>query len=357
MYTACTFCHAPLGTNDHIEHFPIGRRLAFDAARGRLWVVCRRCEQWNLTPLEERWEAIEECERLYRGVRSRVATPEIGLARLSDGLDLVRIGSPLRPEFAAWRYGDQFGARRRRMAIRALGGSALAAGAGATLFATAGTAALTMLWPAVIVGGVLATVRRGRPPSAYSFANPLRISADDGTVVELGRQLLLGMEMRAGGGGGQFQLAMDLQKTDEYGTQRAQDITHVTVSGTEAVRAARLLFPRMNEGGASRRTIKRAVDAIESAGSADRFIPDALEQLRRSGLAYSPIQAYPAPIRLGIEMVLHEEAERRAIEGELAELEAAWREAERVAAIADDLLLPPHVRAFIDRHRGPRSSD
>ena len=30
------------------------------------------------------------------------------------------------------------------------------------------------------------------------------------------------------------------------------------------------------------------------------------------------------------------------MEGELAELEAAWREAERVAGIADDLLLPPN---------------
>ena len=32
-----------------------------------------------------------------------------------EGLDLVRIGEPLRPEFAAWRYGDQLGERMRRM--------------------------------------------------------------------------------------------------------------------------------------------------------------------------------------------------------------------------------------------------
>src|SRR5687767_8972383 len=114
MYTACMFCQSPLGTNDHIEHFPIGRRLAFDSAKGRLWVVCRLCGQWNLAPLEERWEAVEECEREYRAVRARVSTAEIGLARLAYGLDLVRIGAPLRPEFAAWRFGDQFGGRRRR---------------------------------------------------------------------------------------------------------------------------------------------------------------------------------------------------------------------------------------------------
>lgn len=88
MYTACIFCHAPLGDNEHIEHFPIGRRLAFDSAKGRVWVVCQKCAQWNLTPIEERWEALEECERAYRSVRTRVSTSQIGLARLGDGLDL-----------------------------------------------------------------------------------------------------------------------------------------------------------------------------------------------------------------------------------------------------------------------------
>ncbi|HMH86422.1 MAG TPA: hypothetical protein VK529_10795, partial [Gemmatimonadaceae bacterium] len=63
MYSTCLFCHTELGANEAVEHFPVGRRLAFDAAKGRLWVVCRKCERWNLTPVEERWEAIEECER------------------------------------------------------------------------------------------------------------------------------------------------------------------------------------------------------------------------------------------------------------------------------------------------------
>ena len=85
MYSTCIFCHAALEANDTIEHFPIGRRLAFDSERGRLWVVCRRCRQWNLTPTEERWEAIEECERQYRDTRLRVSTDHIGLARLASG--------------------------------------------------------------------------------------------------------------------------------------------------------------------------------------------------------------------------------------------------------------------------------
>src|SRR5215208_6684376 len=115
MYSSCLFCNAKLGANEVVEHFPVGRKLAFDAARGRLWVVCTRCTRWNLTPLEERWEAIEQCERLFRELRTRAYTDQMGLAHAADGLDLLRIGRPPRAEFAAWRYGDQLGERRRRL--------------------------------------------------------------------------------------------------------------------------------------------------------------------------------------------------------------------------------------------------
>ena len=55
----------------------------------------------------------------------------------------------------------------------------------------------------------------------------------------------------------------------------------------------------------------------------------------------------PAVRRLALEMALHESTEQRAIDGELASLEAAWREAEEIAGIADDLLLPENVRARV----------
>ena len=42
-------------------------------------------------------------------------------------------------------------------------------------------------------------------------------------------------------------------------------------------------------------------------------------------------------MRLALEMASHEETERRAMEGELALLEAAWKNAEEIAAIADAL--------------------
>jgi hypothetical protein len=136
VFSSCLFCNGPLGGNDVIEAFPVGRRLAFDAKKGRLWVVCARCSRWNLSPLDERWDAIDQCERAYRSTTLRVSTGNIGLARLGDGLELVRIGLPLRPEFAAWRYGARFNRRRRRMQVAVGGGVAAAAVVGVAIAPT-----------------------------------------------------------------------------------------------------------------------------------------------------------------------------------------------------------------------------
>ena len=45
VFSTCLFCHESLGRNDAIEPFPVGRRLAFDPKKGRLWVICRSCSR------------------------------------------------------------------------------------------------------------------------------------------------------------------------------------------------------------------------------------------------------------------------------------------------------------------------
>jgi len=57
----------------------------------------------------------------------------------------------------------------------------------------------------------------------------------------------------------------------------------------------------------------------------------------------------PGPHRLALEMALHEESERRAMQGELEELERAWREAEEIAGISDNLFVPDSVTAAFDK--------
>jgi hypothetical protein len=59
----------------------------------------------------------------------------------------------------------------------------------------------------------------------------------------------------------------------------------------------------------------------------------------------------PDASRLALEMATHEESERRAMEGELALLEAAWRQAEEIAKIADNLLVPTSVDEFVEKNR------
>jgi hypothetical protein len=63
------------------------------------------------------------------------------------------------------------------------------------------------------------------------------------------------------------------------------------------------------------------------------------------------VNKMPRHSKLALEMALHEEQERRALEGELWRLERAWEAAEEIAAISDDLLLPEGTEEFLERHR------
>jgi len=65
----------------------------------------------------------------------------------------------------------------------------------------------------------------------------------------------------------------------------------------------------------------------------------------------------PVTTRLGLEMALQEEQERRALEGELAALMAAWREAEAIAQISDDLLLPRSIQDKLEELKRAETSE
>ena len=357
MYRTCLFCKKSLGSNEVVEAFPVGRRLAFDPAKGRLWVVCRSCERWNLTPLEERWEAVETCEKLFRATRIRTSTENIGLARHSEGLELVRIGEPLRPEFAAWRYGDQFRSRRRRWI------AAGSAGVVANL-ATSTTISLTMggliggAAAAGLGGGVAGVVMVTVERLLNRQADSAQFRRSDGTPYTLTRDQVT-------------QFARILADDDEPGfrieihkgpfSRKDPD----SFEGDDAARAINAVLPLVNGAGATGHHIREAVSRIEFHGDPHRFVADSTERgsaatarelptpgrwgtVRLSGPGW--VRKMPKPTRLALEMALHEEQERRALEGELAQLEQAWREAEEIAAIADNLLLPEHIDEFLDRH-------
>ncbi len=334
MYQTCLFCKKPLGSNEVIESFPVGRRLAFDSAKGRLWVVCTRCKRWNLTPLEERWEAVETCERVFRETPMRASTENVGIARHREGLDLVRIGKPQRGEFAAWRYGDQFRVRYRNAAVAPFVAWGLGiAISSAGLAIPAGVAATSM--GAAIAWHRLRTVAKVRIGGDASDGGP--VEPRDVATFRIGavrslRLLPAGQESRFG---------IEVNK----GRRKARFV------GENARRVASALVPKLNERGGPRRTVQHAVQEIESAGHPVRF----LNEVGKQGDDYSdgaPVQVrhLARSTRLALEMSLHEEQERRALEGELWMLEQAWKEAEEIAAISDNLLLPAGTDAFFDRY-------
>lgn len=104
--TQCAFCQTSLAPGPPWAPGE-GHRLAYDPHKGRLWGVCTACGRWNLTPLEDRWETLEACERAVkdRGVE-RLRTPHLSLLDVKKG-ELIRVGDPAREEFVDWRYGPR----------------------------------------------------------------------------------------------------------------------------------------------------------------------------------------------------------------------------------------------------------
>jgi hypothetical protein len=114
-------------------------------------------------------------------------------------------------------------------------------------------------------------------------------------------------------------------------------------------RSAAALGPLFPEQGSANLAARRYLAAHVLTRPPETRIrrPSIYQDVPDYGLfALSPVQ------RLAFEMALHEEAERRAMEGELAELERAWKEAEEIAAISDNLFLPAGVEEQLERIHG-----
>jgi hypothetical protein len=330
MYKTCIYCNRSLGGNESVESFPVGRRLAFDQAKGRLWVVCGECQCWNLTPLEERWEAIEECERYYRDTSVRFSSDNVGLARLREGIDLVRVGKPLRPEFAAWRYGREF--LRRRVAVE----TAIAYNA------------FVAVYDAIV--------------AAFSGQQHVvaRVRAEDGSRLPLTREDLREVRLLASDAPEGWILSVPhrtgVARREWWNEYAGAGGETTELRGSAALRAAGKLLPKINPYGGNNRQVRAAVEFIEESRSLEGVFAGASNKpgFKPGPLLFdrdaSVIKTMRPELRLALEMAAHEETERRAFEGELMELEEAWREAEQIAAIADRLLVPEEIEEWIRQH-------
>jgi hypothetical protein len=340
MYRNCIFCSGDLGANQVLERFPVGRRLAYDAWKGRLWVVCPGCSRWNLSALEERWEPVEDAERLFRDARLRVRSENIGLAKLADGTRLIRVGEALPGELAAWRYGDQLVRRRRQYLIvsgAAVAGALVVAGGALAVGALGGLGgafnAVYQGWAQKQNQKVLLQLDAAQSPTGkplvirrwHALSGWLE-EQDDGVALHLP--------------------AVDAKKQPRNFLSQPKFGGEVAVLPDPQARAVlSRAMVHVNRSGASRGRLRDALAALETEGSAEAFLRRTARAGRTVGKRgdMSTRQMKP-PEALALEMALHDEQERRAMEGELTLLESAWRDAERIAAIADALPDDPLTR-------------
>ena len=337
MYRHCIYCSADLGTNQTLEAFPVGGTVAFDAERGRLWAVCRRCSRWNLAPLEERWEAVEDAERRFAASRLRVQAGSIGVAAAPDGTRLVRVGPALTQELAAWRYGAELRRRHRWFLPPAVAGATGAVWRFLPL-------AMNVLGPA----GLGAAALFGALHYAGGRRTVIRLSAEEsptGEPLVLRGVHMAGAMVRRGRGPGELKVDVPLEGV--WGRLNGGGSSPVvTLEGNAARRTIERAMPLVNALGGSRAQVRQAVEKLQAHVSADALLDDVARfgvRLRVPMVTDSERTGGP-PLTgaraLAFEMALHDEAERRALHGELKLLESAWREAEEIAAIADRLVLP-----------------
>ncbi len=332
MYRHCIYCSGDLGANEVLEGFPVGRMLAFDAGKGRLWAVCGRCARWNLAPIEERWEIVEEAERIFRDTRLRAQSENIGLARLRDGTRLVRVGAALQGELAAWRYGSTLEQRRKKYMVMT---AALVVGATAIAGGIAWAGMGGMLG---MVGGFWEEHRRKRVVHRLPAH-----AAPDGRARTIRQWHIEGAWLDDDPAAGVVlhvpNTHMEKVKTGWSG-KPVYDASHVLkLEGQDARRALERSLVRVNEKGGKSGQLREAVGLISTAGP-EEYIRATARRRVTLGKRSEWEQRRIAPVAaLALEMALHEEQERRALEGELSILEAAWRDAEPIAAIADRLAL------------------
>lgn len=327
MFKRCLVCHSPFPENESLEHLPLATRVAFDPSRGRLWAVCKECKRWSLAPIEERWEALEELEKLVRD-RSRLLSQTENISLLRSGrLEIVRVGRANLAEQAWWRYGRELTRRRKKFKSLSTAG---AIGAGAAIWGGMATGGMSfiaawLLWdnlPNKIpdaarwfrFGG---DAWRGRTRCAKCGQTLSRIPyrrRDQIILVGSGEEEPTGLAY----------------KCKSCGDFREGGLH---LSGAEAEHTLRRVLAYHHFDGADDRTVTSATRLIQEAGSPE----DLSRILLRNGKRLGELGRTGG---IALEIAANESSEQRLLELELAELEAHWRTEEELAAIIDGELTP-----------------
>jgi len=310
MFRSCAFCNTPFDGDGGPSGLGVGRRLAFDEWRGRLWVVCPRCSRWNLTPFDDRLERIEAVARAAQSGRIAASTDQVALIRW-ERYDFVRVGKPLRVELATWRYGERLRNRQRERMKVVVPLTVAAIGLGIAANVAAGGGFGVIVWNIHrAVDWVYLRIVGSRKVSLIESP----ICARCGSIMQLRARHVqharLVPDAHADMG-----VLLSCPRCHQEGAQ---------LTGIEAVQVLRQGLTYLNLVRGGRRRAEDAAREVDRVGGPDLLVRD----VARREL---PLRALRPERGLALEMAVDERAE-------VEELERQWREAEEIADIADGTL-------------------
>ena len=327
MYQRCLVCNTPFPPNESLEHFSLGIRVAFDPSRGRLWAVCKECKRWSLAPIEERWETLDELEKIVRD-RAQLLSQTENISLLRAGpLEIVRVGRANLAEQSWWRYGTELAKRRKNYKTLSAAG---AVGAGAAIWGGMATGGLSFIAAWILWDKLPGTI----PDAARWF----RFGGD----VWRGRQQCqrCGYTFRRVSYRRRGNLILshgaEMEPTGmRYRCPRCQDHREggLQLRGREAEHTLRRVLAYHHFEGATEKTVTSATRLIQEAGTPT----DLTRILLRDGKRLGDLGRTGG---IALEIAANEASEQRLLELELNELEAHWETEEELAAIIDGELTP-----------------
>ena len=135
---------------------------------------------------------------------------------------------------------------------------------------------------------------------------------------------------------------------------------NASFEGREAQRVLGVMLAALNGFSGSQSNVDAAVARVENAPTVNQLVTmmsddDVARSRKRVKGAFGRnkwtamlLNDMPPSLRLALEMSLNEESERRALNGELVELETRWRQAEEIAAISDGLFVSANTNDKIE---------
>jgi hypothetical protein len=252
-----------------------------------------------------------------------------------DGMQLVRIGQPSRSEMATWRYARVFQQRRRHAYIAAAAISVVGMGViGVNQWSPALYSAIPAIGSLPALTNVWHLYRE--------FVRPVaRVPDASGAETVLRGQDVTNVFLAPDADGWMLRVAR--RHGRPYAARRRRDQHAGSPPGVLKSRGR----ARRRRDGCRRTTQHRGLGRRVSARGRRAQCGD-------GALTRSIGNPAPWSRALRSRWALHEETERRADDGDLAALHDAWRDAESLAAIADQLTLPAWMS---ERMRGLRSEE